>query len=112
MKQLTEQQVDQVEKALGFKLYDFQRAILTNAEYIYPSHRRSGRTLSRMLQQLLLQDTIMFTPRSFLSDNRHVPYDISTLKYEHWYRRELAELAEKLKSQGVPTAKIINEEGW
>lgn len=112
MKKLSEHQIQYLEKVLGFELYDYQKALLTNGEYTLPRNRHSGRTLTLMLKQLLLEDKISFTPRSFISDSYRMPYETSALKYEHWYRRELQDLAKKLNDNGIATAKIIDEESW
>lgn len=113
MEKLNEQQIHDLEKVLGFELYDYQKAILTSGKWDIPrTTRRSGHTFTFMLKQLLLEDKISFTPRSFISDYYKLPYQTSALKYEHWYRRELQDLAKKLNDNGIATAKIIDEESW
>lgn len=110
MKTLEPHQIEEVEKVLGFKLYDYQRAVLLGESYTLPHGRRSGKTLCHQLKQLLLSDRIELTPRSYISDFDY--HGVLPLKYEHWYRRELEDLHKKLENNGIQVARIIDKTGW
>ncbi|HFE9852774.1 TPA: hypothetical protein ACGBG5_003286 [Enterococcus faecalis] len=96
----TEKFIEMIEKALGFRLYDYQREILKGKEVEMPSGRATGKTLISMLVQLTKYDQIN-------EPIELIPSNFVNGRYFSWYSLELRSLREKLVAKGIPCREII-----
>lgn len=96
----TEQFIEMIEKALGFKLYVYQREILKGKNVQMPSNRRSGRILTSMLVLLTKYDQIDEPIELF-------PSNFKDYRYFSWYSNELRKLRTVLVDKGIPCREII-----
>lgn len=93
---LADCRVYRIEKALGFKLFDYQKNILKGNSDFIPGGRRVGRTLIKMLAELTNPDKSEEPIRLRVNNN-----------WSSWYRQEMFVLKIKLEKQGIPCRKII-----
>ncbi|MBX8938504.1 hypothetical protein [Enterococcus gilvus] len=96
----TEQFIEMIEKALGFKLYGYQRKILKGKDVQMPSGRATGKTLTSMLVLLTKYDQIDEPIELVLSN-------FVNGRYFSWYTLELRELRRKLVEKGIPCREIV-----
>ena len=85
------QKIEAVEKALGFKLFVWQKAFIVRGEF-----RRMGATTAEILKDLL--------------DVSALPIDYSERERnstERFYRRELRGIKLKLDEAGIPTRTVF-----
>ncbi len=98
---ITEEMIPLIEKALGFKLYDWQRAYLLEEQHSKPKERASGRTTAYIVKLLL---------------TNHEPIDIKFhamrykdhqgVHYTDFFRNFMREIDEKLTNVGLPTCTV------
>jgi len=81
-----------VEKALGFKLFIWQKTFIATGIF-----RRYGETTAKILRELLLVEA---PPLDYTTKNQ------SRSHREVIYRKELLEIKEKLDAAGVPTREV------
>jgi len=97
----TESMIPLIEKALGFKLYDWQRAYLLGESYAEPTERRSGRTTVYVIKLLLTNRepiNIKFDAMKY-KDHRGV-------HYTDFFRKFMREIDEKLTDVGLTTRSV------
>lgn len=80
-----------VEKALGFKLFIWQKTFIANTTY-----RRSGRTTAEILRALL---NVSKPPLDYTKP--------VTDHMERFYREETREIKAKLDAAGIPTRTVF-----
>lgn len=85
-----ENTLEAVEKALGFKLFVWQKTFIATGVF-----RRYGATTAWILQELLAVDDepLNYTTRP-------------TSRRDDFYRAELLKIKEKLEAAGIPTRKV------
>ena len=85
---------DEIEKALGFKLFIWQKTFITRGQY-----RRTGQTTAEAIKRLLEKDK---------------PLDLRRYRYqnarERFEMQELIKIYEKFKAVGVETCEVIMPE--
>jgi hypothetical protein len=86
-----EQLFEDVEKALGFKLFTWQKTYIENGTF-----RRNGKTLAEILRLLLAVDG---EPLDFTIPPRN--------QREDYFRHRLREIQDKLKNAGIPIRKVF-----
>lgn len=91
---VTEELLQKVEKALGFKLFFWQKYFIATGMW-----RRYGKTTAEILRELLMQDA---SPINFTKPCRN--------PIEDFYRKELLEIKEKLDAEGIQTRKVARTE--
>ncbi len=99
-----------VEKALGIKLYDWQRDyIMLDSDFI-PDGRRNGKTLAFILRILLNFEVKL--PQSSLTMKEYPRFEYLTFPCDEersrdyrfrWYRQKVLEIDAMLKSAGIET---------
>lgn len=92
---VTNYHINQIEKALGFKLYAYQVNILKGIDDYIPGGRRTGRTLTHMLVELMNPSKV-FEPINLIVRNKN----------DNWYKRELLELRADLVKRGIPCREV------
>lgn len=102
---------EKIEKALGFKLYDWQKRYIRYEIDVFPSGRGNGKTLAFALRQLLTYEVRMPFPKSpnayyslFVCDRN------SPKSYTDWYVRYVYDLGMKLDANGIETMFIFKKE--
>ena len=86
-----EKMFSEIEKALGFKLFTWQKVFIVNGFY-----RRTGETTAQILQQLLRYDA--------------APIDYSypaTNAKEHCFRSDFKKIQVQLQQAGITTRKVF-----
>ncbi len=92
--------LDQVEKALDIKLYDWQRTYILGREWQVPkSERHTGRTLAYTIKLLAFHDKPI--RKKVLHNYADTPG--RGMRYCQWYRRYALEINEKLTAAGIKT---------
>lgn len=93
--------LDQVEKALDIKLYDWQRAYILGRKWMQSS-RHSGRTLAYTIKLLVFYNKPIRKKALY-----HYADSLGRgMKYCQWYRRYALEINEKLTAAGIKTCII------
>lgn len=96
--------IKQVEKALGFKLYDWQKAYILDKGLLPVGGRKNGKTLAVMLKCMMPDLPDMKWKRDdiqYFTDGT-----VKTRRYDMWYENEFKKLYFKLKDAGVELRKI------
>lgn len=86
-----ERKFEAIEKALGFKLYIWQKTFIA-----YGYFRQYGATTAEILRDLLAIDA---APIDYTRPTKS--------NIEAFYKKELREIKEKLDSQGIPTRTVF-----
>lgn len=98
---ITEELIPLIEKALGFKLYEWQRAYLLEKPYSEPLERATGRTTVYVIKLLL-------TNREPIN----IKFDAMKYKdhrgehYTDFFRNFMGEIDAKLTAVGLPTRTV------
>lgn len=82
--------LEAVEKALGFKLFIWQKTFIERGTF-----RRYGATTAEVLKDLL---QVNEPPLDYTMPSRN--------RMEDFYRRELLDIKERLDAAGIPTRKV------
>lgn len=97
---ITESMIPLIEKALGFELYEWQKAYLLGEISKVPTERRAGRTTAYVVKLLLTND------RS-IDSNKYKDIqeykDLQTPYYNDIFKHELRMIDDKLTSVGLRT---------
>lgn len=89
-----EKTLEAVEKALGFKLFIWQKTFIANGTF-----RQYGATTAEILRMLLCEDIFI----NFTKPPKN--------NMERFFRTELLEIKGKLDAAGVPTNKVYTNAG-
>lgn len=98
---ITEESIPLIEKALGFELYEWQRAYLLGESCTIPSGRVTGRTTAYVVRLLLTNEqpiNIKFDAMKYK--------DHPSVGYTHFFRNYMREIDEKLTAVGLPTCTV------
>lgn len=109
--------INQIERALGIELYEWQRLYIITGIWQPPEGRIQGRTLAYILRLLLdnSKPLLLYEPAEVraYADNpfmdrqyRQVPQH-----YASWFRHELIGIYERLRAAGVQTREVILSKG-
>lgn len=92
--------LEQVEKALNIKLYDWQKAYILDKYYdpAAAARRASGKTLAYIIKRLL-------TPMPFAISKKELEHysDGSGKRYNVYFKKWALEINEKLTAAGIKT---------
>lgn len=97
---ITESMIPLIEKALGFKLYEWQKAYLVGETFKEPTGRRVGRTTAYIVKLLLTNERV-------IDSNKYK--DIQQYKdhggshYGDFFKHEMRMIDDKLTSVGLRT---------
>ncbi|MFJ7951542.1 hypothetical protein ACIQZG_08445 [Lysinibacillus sp. NPDC096418] len=89
-----------IEKALGFKLYDWQRAYLLEESYSEPTGRAVGRTTAYIVKLLLTNDRVIDSNKN---EDIQQYKDLQSSHYGDIFKHELRMIDDKLTSVGLRT---------
>ena len=98
---ITNETIPLIEKALGFELYEWQRAYLLDEIYVKPTERATGRTTAYIVKLLLTNRepiNIKFDAMKYK--------DYHTVHYTGFFRNFMREIDEKLTVVGLPTCSV------
>ncbi|MEK3728629.1 hypothetical protein [Lysinibacillus sp. FSL W8-0953] len=98
---ITEELIPLIEKALGFKLYEWQRAYLLEKPYSEPLERVTGRTTVYVIKLLLTNRE----PINIKFDAMRYK-DHSGVHYADLFRNYMREIDAKLTAVGLPTRTV------
>lgn len=98
---ITNETIPLIEKALGFTLYNWQRAYLLGEPHTIPTERATGRTTAYIVKLLLTNRepiNIKFEAMKYK--------DHQGVLYTHFFRNFMREIDEKLTTVGLPTCSV------
>jgi hypothetical protein len=106
---MNEELLERMERALGFKLYEWQKEYILGRLNTSPCGRLQGKTTAHILRQLFAMPTPLYLPMDIhllkcVVDEHH------TMSYYRLYRRWALEIAEQLlRNERIVTRPIITE---
>lgn len=101
---IAENVIPLIEKALGFELYEWQKAYLLNEPVNIPKERAAGKTVAYIIKLLLTNKE----PINIKHD-AHRYKDHPSSHYTHWFRSEMKNIDDKLTSVGLITCSVKAE---
>lgn len=101
--------INKINKALGFELYDWQVAYIRGDSDYMQTDRATGKTLAFVLRQLLNYEVRVSAPHNANEIYEMIVCDRNLPKsYTHdWFPRFVCELAVKLDNAGIETVFIF-----
>lgn len=99
---ITKEMIPLIEKAMGFKLYDWQKKYLMGEEHEVPNGRAVGRTTAYIIRLLLTNNK----PIEIGDVGRYA--DRSDSHYKHWFKGEVKYIHDKLTDSGLIT-KVVTK---
>lgn len=98
---INENTIPIIEKALDFKLYDWQRAYLLGEPHKIPHERATGKTTAYIVKLLL-------TNKEPIDIKRDAPKykDHKCSHYTYWFRNEMKYIDDKLTDVGLNTCSV------
>ncbi|MFJ7736409.1 hypothetical protein ACIQ2D_08695 [Lysinibacillus sp. NPDC097287] len=100
--EITEKLIPLIEKALGFELYEWQRAYLLNQPHKVPTGRAVGYTTTYIVKLLLTNDRLIDIKKDV---RRYQDYTASG-HYSSFFRHEMRMIDDKLTSVGLVTQSV------
>lgn len=98
---VTKAMIPFIERALGFELYEWQKAYLLDEPYKEPSGRAVGRTVAYIVKLLLTNEELI----DIKKDAKHYQ-DYPGNHYTHFFISEMRMIDAKLTSVGLPTRSL------
>jgi hypothetical protein len=106
---MNEELLERIERALGFKLYEWQKEYILGRLNTSPYGRMQGKTTAHILRQLFAMPTPLYLPPDIrilkcVVDEHH------TTSYYSFYRKMALEIADTLlRNERIVTRPIITE---
>ena len=97
---INESMIPLIEKALGFELYEWQKAYLLGETFKEPTGRAVGRTTAYIVKLLLTNDKVI---NSNKNEDIQKYKDFQSPYYSDFFKRELRMIDDKLTSVGLRT---------
>jgi len=97
---ITESMIPLIGKALGFELYEWQKAYLLGETYKEPTGRAVGRTTAYIVKLLLTNDKVI---NSNKNEDIQQYKDFQSPHYSDFFKHELRMIDDKLTSVGLRT---------
>jgi hypothetical protein len=96
--------IEHIEKALGFKLQDWQKDYILTGEAVFPRGRRNGRTTAYCTRMALdPSKTYTFPELLNYADGDH------GFAYPYWFRDKFLEIRDRLRDQGFEVCEVVKK---